>query len=102
MRKISINITTEKILKLNLIKFEYKYKILKSILQNNNTPLWRKSYTQNLFYKLTKGKVKFSRSINTCLVTGSRHSITRLTSFSRQQNKRFFFTNHYNGFKISN
>jgi len=100
MRKININIVTEKMLKIKLIKIENKYKIYKSIIQNNNIFFFRKYYIQNLLIKLSKGKLKSTRSINTCLITGSRHSITRLTNFSRQQNKRFFFTNQYNNFKV--
>ena len=56
MKKININILTDKILRIRLVKIEYKYKIYKSILQNNNLRFYKKYYIQNVLNTFFYGK----------------------------------------------
>lgn len=102
MKKININIITDKVLRIRLVQSEYRYKILKSILQNNNIIFLKKYYIQTIFNKFSSGKKKINRVNNTCLLTGSTHSVIHKTNFNRQQNKRFIFNNQYNSLKNFN
>jgi len=100
MKKLKLNILIDKTLRLKLIKTEFFKKILKSNLQNNNLPLYKKNYINFILTSRNKSKLRASRRLNTCLITGSRHSITHKTNFSRQQNKRFIILNKLDNLRI--
>ena len=101
MKKINVNILTDRVLRIKLIRQEFLYKIIKGILQNNNITSYRKNYYNTLLTTLNSGKKKLSRRKATCLITGSRHSITQTTNFCRQQNKRLIILNRYSNIKVA-
>ncbi len=100
MKKIKLNILLDKLLRTKLVEREYLYKLQKSILQNNNINFLKKNYILFNLNRLRGGKLKTTRNINTCLVTGSRHSIINNSNFCRQQNKRFIINNKLDNIKI--
>jgi len=100
MKKLKINILKDKSLRVRLIKAEIFYKISKSLVQNNNIDLLKKNYFFFFLKKNTTGRIKSSRKKNTCIVTGSRHSVIGKFGVCRQQIKRLIISNKVDNIKI--
>jgi ribosomal protein S14 len=100
-RNIS-NILEEKIKVLNLKKKEIYFKILKSILQNNNIPFYIKNYSKFNLIKLNNSKSSISKKNKICLYSGKRKSIISAFNFSRYKVKSLILGNRLSNFKKNN
>jgi len=81
-------ILKEKLIRINLIKKEIFTKILKSIIQNNNTIVRNKIYANYILDKKSCLKNStISKKNKICLVTARRHGMFKNFSFCRHKIK---------------
>jgi ribosomal protein S14 len=96
------NILEEKIKILNLKRKEIYFKLLKSILHNNNTSLHIKNYSKLNIIKLNDYNSSISKKNKICLYSGKRKSIMNGFNFSRYKIKNLITSNKLNNFKKNN
>jgi ribosomal protein S14 len=100
MKKKNINILLEKNRRLKNLKTELICKILKSLLQCNNTPNLKKKYALYYLTKYYKNIKKHeTKTIKTCLVTGKRGGSLKNFNFSRHCIKKYIGYNQIDNLK---
>jgi len=102
MNKNINNILKEKIKILDLKKKQIYFKLIKSILQNNNIPFYIKNYSKLNINKLTNHNLKLTRKNKVCLYSGKRKSVVFGFNFSRYKIKNLITSNKLNNFKKNN
>lgn len=100
MKKKKLNIISDNVIRLKSISCEWRYKIFKSILQNNNLKNLKRNYAGYLLYNYIKKNFKKTKQKSTCILSGSRHSLIHKTNFCRQQNKRLIIAGRLDNLKI--
>jgi len=102
MNKNIKNILREKIININIYKKNIKYKITKSINQNNNIHNSIKIYTNYLFTKTKQKNTTLSKKHKICLFTGKRSGVLKGFYFSRYKIKNLILENKFTNLKKNN
>ena len=90
------------ILRKKFLKNEFKNKIIKSIIQNQNTKLLLKGFLIQKLTFLNNKKTFLSRQQNSCPISGKPKTTNKYTSLSRHKSKHFIHFGMLNGVKSKN
>jgi len=100
MRRGSKRVTIDLIRRKSFLKNEFKYIILKSILQNKNVkPIVRSYAYMKLIFLKKKERISFER--NLCLVRGRYRSVFKATQMGRHETVTRGFRGDIQNIKIT-
>jgi len=100
MRRGSKRVTIDLIRRKSFLKNEFKYIILKSILQNKNVkPIVRSYAYMKLIFLKKKERISFQR--NLCLVRGRYRSVFKATQMGRHETVTRGFRGDIQNIKIT-